>query len=238
MGLITMIKKAIKKIVFGSKSDSNSYIKYLRRKGVRIGERVVFFAPMKTEIDITRPWLIEIGNDVQITEGVVILTHGYDWSVLKGKYGTVLGSAGKVSIGNNVFIGMNSTILKGTNIGNNVIIGANSVITKDIPDDTVVAGNPAKVISSLSDYYEKRKKAQYEEAIQLVKEYRQVYGTDPGEDELSEFFWMFDKRVYEEMPSSWKRQMDNVGNREYSCIKLYESKPAFKDMAAFLESIE
>lgn len=58
-----------------------------------------------------------------------ILTHGYDWSVLKGKYGEVLGSAGKVTIGDNCFIGMNTVILKGTSIGKNTIIGAGSVVT-------------------------------------------------------------------------------------------------------------
>ena len=86
------------------------------------------------------------------------MTHGYDWSVLKGKYGEICGSAGKVKIGNNVFIGMQATILKGVTIGNNVIIGANSLVNKNVPDNTVVAGNPAKVIMTIDEYYEKRKR--------------------------------------------------------------------------------
>ena len=45
---------------------------------------------------MTRPWLIDIGNDVQITDGVTLLTHGYDWAVLKGVYGDILGSGGGV----------------------------------------------------------------------------------------------------------------------------------------------
>lgn len=69
--------------------------------------------------------------------------------VLKGVYGEVLGSSGKVTIGKNVFIGMNSTILKGVSIGNNVIIGANSLVNKNIPDNVVVAGNPCRIIMSL-----------------------------------------------------------------------------------------
>ena len=52
-------------------------------QGAKIGERVNIYAPNKTLIDMTRPWLIDIGNDVQITEDVTILTHGYDWAVLK-----------------------------------------------------------------------------------------------------------------------------------------------------------
>lgn len=85
------------------------------------------------------------------------MTHGFDWSVPKGVYGEVLGSSGKVSIGNNIFIGMKSTVLKGVSIGNNVIIGANSLVNRDIPDNCVAAGNPCRVIMSLDEYYKKRK---------------------------------------------------------------------------------
>ena len=84
--------------------------------------------------------MIEIGKNVKITRGVTILTHGFDWSVLKGKYGNVLGSCGKVTIGDNCFIGMHSTILKGVTIGENVIIGANSLVNHDIPSNSVWRG--------------------------------------------------------------------------------------------------
>ena len=70
-----------------------------------IGENTVVYSPNHCTIDETRPWMIEIGSNVSITEGVTILTHGYDWSVFKGMYGDVLGSAGRVKIGDNVFIG-------------------------------------------------------------------------------------------------------------------------------------
>ena len=56
-------------------------------------------------------------------------------------------------IGNNVFIGMKSTILKGVHIGDNVIIGANSLVNKDIPDNCVEAGNPCLVIVGLEEYH-------------------------------------------------------------------------------------
>lgn len=59
-------------------------------------------------------------------------------------------SKGEVVIGNNVWIGDKSTILAGVRIGNNVIVGANSVVTKDVPDNTVVAGTPAKIIKQLN----------------------------------------------------------------------------------------
>lgn len=94
MGIKQKIRNVYRRIRYGVKASSDSYINHLRSLGMTIGERCVIFDPMFTLIDETRPWMIEIGNDVQITRGVTILTHGYDWSVLKGKYGVVLGSAG------------------------------------------------------------------------------------------------------------------------------------------------
>ncbi|HEY5893168.1 MAG TPA: acyltransferase [Chthoniobacterales bacterium] len=54
-----------------------------------------------------------------------------------------------VHIGNNVWIGMNATILKGVTIGDNAIVAAGAVVTKDVPANTVVAGNPAKIVKEL-----------------------------------------------------------------------------------------
>lgn len=130
----------------GPKASSQDYVNYLRSNGMVIGNNTVIYSPNNCVIDQTRPWMIEIGDNVSITTGVTILTHGYDWSVFKGIYGDVLGSAGRVKIGNNVFIGMNSTILKGVTIGNNVVIGANSLINKNVPDNSVVVGNPQRVV--------------------------------------------------------------------------------------------
>ena len=61
----------------------------------------------------------------------------------------------EISVGNNVFIGGNSQILYGVSIGNNVIIGAGSVVVKDIPDNSVVAGNPARIIGEYDDILKK-----------------------------------------------------------------------------------
>ena len=231
------IRSILRKLIFKHKADSSSYINHLRRKGMRIGERTTIFSPKTVLIDETRPWLIEIGNDVQITHGVTILTHGYDWSVLKGVYGEVLGSSGKVKIGSNVFIGVNTTILKGVTIGNNVIIGAGSLVNKDIPDNCVAAGNPARVIIPLDTYYKKRRAAQEYEACELVAEYRDVYGREPDAHALSEFFWLFTDQT-DNLPPSWNFQLDRVGNGEYSRELLRQNNPKYRNMDDFLAKIQ
>lgn len=91
--------------------------------------------------------MIEIGNNVQITKGVKIFTHGGGW-VIRKEFPN-LDSFGKVIIKSNVYIGNNTLIMPGVTIGNNVIVGAGSVVTKSVSDNAVVAGNPAKIISDL-----------------------------------------------------------------------------------------
>ena len=56
-----------------------------------------------------------------------------------------------ISVGNNVWIGGNVTVLTGVTIGNNVTIGAGSVVTRDIPDNTLAVGNPCRVIKSIDE---------------------------------------------------------------------------------------
>ena len=231
-----MIKKILKRIIYREKYNSETYSRWLRKQGVKIGERVKFYGPQSVLLDLSRPWLIEIGDDVQITAGVTILTHGYDWSVLKGVYGDVLGSAGGVSIGDNVFIGTQSTILKGVHIGNNVIIGANSLVNHDIPDNCVAAGNPAHVIMTLEEYYKKRKDAQYEEAVELVKKYRERYKKEPNDECLREFFWLF-ANADDPFPKCWKHVMELVGNEDFFYAKMAMQSPHFKNKKSFLDSI-
>ena len=189
-----MIKKIIMRLLFLYRGTSNSYVKYLRKKGCKVGEGTVFFFPREVTVDITRPWLIDIGRNVQITKNVSILTHGYDWSVIKGKYGEICGSAGRVKIGDNVFIGFNSTILKGVTVGDNVIIGANSLVSHDIPSNVVVGGNPARVLMSIDDYYKKRKDKQLLEAELLFYSYYERCNMIPKENVFREFIFLFKKR--------------------------------------------
>jgi acetyltransferase-like isoleucine patch superfamily enzyme len=96
---------------------------------------------------------IEIGNNVNLGGNVVI--YDTDFHSLKPKDRLKRDTdisrtkTAPVKIGNNVFIGAHSTILKGVTIGENSIVGACSVVTKSIPDNEIWAGNPAKFIRSI-----------------------------------------------------------------------------------------
>ena len=86
------LKNKIKVKILGYKATSESYITYLRKIGVQVGEDVVLYRPLNTTIDVQNPHLLEIGNHVMMTGPVTILTHDYSWSVLKRKYGEIVGN--------------------------------------------------------------------------------------------------------------------------------------------------
>lgn len=80
---------------------------------------------------------VELGNDVQLSPNVQIYDHDHDYSATSGvKSGEYLTSS--IKIGNNVWIGANSVILRGTEIGNNCVIGAGSIVKGKVPDNTVL----------------------------------------------------------------------------------------------------
>ena len=139
-----IIISAIKRIVFGYRTTSEAYIHYLHKIGVQVGNGTVIFDPHNVIIDTQNPKLLHIGNNVRITSGCVLLTHDFSWSVIGGVYGQCVGGVAPVSIGNNVFIGMNSIILKGSYIGDNVIIGAGSIVNGSCESNSVYVGNPVR----------------------------------------------------------------------------------------------
>lgn len=234
---MNIVKKRIRKLLLGCRADSDSYLTHLRRLGMSIGQGTTVYDPRSVLIDETRPWLVTLGSHVQIARGVTILTHGYEWAVLKGVYGEVLGSAGQVTVGDNVFLGVNAVILKGVAIGSNTIIGAGSVVTRDIPANCVAAGNPARVLMTLEEYYEKRKAAQLPEAQALVAQYRRTYGKEPEDEILSEFFWLFTGGS-NPIPACWEEKLDLQGNGSFSREKLRENRKPFADKGDFLQKIQ
>ncbi|SFL16251.1 maltose O-acetyltransferase [Paenibacillus sp. 1_12] len=102
--------------------------------------------------DYSHCWLIRIGNNVTIAPQAYLLAHDASTKQLIG-YTKV----GDVIIEDNVFIGARAIIMPAVTIGKNSIVAAGSVVTKSIPDNSVAAGNPAKVICTIEEYIEKTK---------------------------------------------------------------------------------
>ena len=148
---MSIVTKLFGVLTYGHRASADSYIKFLKKSGVKIGENFTIFNPRSTMIDVQNPHLLTIGDDVNITGPVTILTHDYSWCVLKKMYGEVVGKQKSVSIGNNVWIGANVTILPGVTIGDDTVIGAGSVVNRDIPSGVVAAGNPCRVIRKITE---------------------------------------------------------------------------------------
>lgn len=133
---------------------------YLRNKKVfySVGEKCTY---MERKIPLYAN-LIKLGDNVHLASGVTFITHDITHKMLNiaklplasdKKFSEKIGC---IEIGNNVFIGAGVKILYDVKIGSNVIIGAGSIVTKDIPDNSIAAGIPAKVISSMDRYIEKQ----------------------------------------------------------------------------------
>lgn len=151
--LISLLKKVIFKCKLYRADQWQKAKIYADYLGVKIGNHVKITGSV---LFGSEPYLIEIGNDVTLTNGVVFLTHDGGVGLFRKEYSGI-NVFGKIIIGNNVFIGSNTIILPGVSIGNNVVIGAGSVITKNIPSDVVAAGDPARIIRSIDEYKERCK---------------------------------------------------------------------------------
>ena len=142
------MKRLIKKILCRFRGEYST--EKLISMGMKVGDN--FSRLNDVILDPSHCWLIEIGDNVTLAPRVHILCH--DASTKKFLNYTKIG---RVSIGNNVFIGAGTVILPSVRIGNNVIIGANSTVTRNIPDNSVAFGSPAKVVKSLEEYLNKEK---------------------------------------------------------------------------------
>lgn len=139
MGIFRILKKRI----MGRNANDQ-----LVKNGMTVGANFHNYG----SIDAGHPHLIRIGDNVTIAAGARILTHDASTKIALG-YSKI----GFVTIGNEVFIGADAIVLPNVTIGNKVIIGAGSVIARDVPDNSVVAGNPAKLLGTYDDYIEKNR---------------------------------------------------------------------------------
>ena len=198
-----MIKAIIKKIKYLFATITNdSFIKYLRNKGVLVGDGCVFRNRNTIRIDITRPSLITIGNNVDFNMNFQILTHDYTTHVFIHKYGEFINSSGRVKIGNNIYFGTDCIVLKGVEIGDNCIIGAGSIVSKSIPSNSVAVGRPAKVICTIDEFYEKRKQECIDEAFEYANSIIERYNREPSyEDFFEEFHLFVDEKNIDKYPN-------------------------------------
>jgi len=134
-------------------SSGFAYAAYLKKKGVLHAQGDTCF--ISKAANIPDPHLVKLGDNVWITAGCQLLCH--DASVIminimrKGHRDRV----GPIIMGNNSFLGNNVIVLPGITIGSNTIVGAGSVVTKEVHDNAVWAGNPARFICPVDEYIDK-----------------------------------------------------------------------------------
>lgn len=234
--MIKFIKKTLKKIKWGYRADQKSYVDYLKKIGVRVGDNIEIFSPQNTYFDVVNPHLLEIGSSVSMTGPATILTHDYGVCVTKVySGGEVLGKQKKTTIGNNVFIGWGACILPGTFIGDNTIIGAYAVVSGKLQPNSVYAGNPARLVCSIDEYYLKRKNAQLNEAVEVFREYETTYEKEPPEELFHEYFLLFrgGRSADPDLPAFFEKKFYDHGNYTEAKIFYDNHKPMFDGYEQF-----
>ena len=146
------IKYTIFLIVSKLTGRSNEYIvNKLRNSGISIGKGTHIFSNIVT----SEPYLISIGDGCTISTDVSFVTHDASVGVFLGR-DNKSDLCGKITIGNNCFIGNNSIILYGVTIPDRTLVAAGSVVTKSILEPgCIIGGNPAKIIGRVDDYLKK-----------------------------------------------------------------------------------
>ena len=151
-------KDLIQKFHFMIIPTSIGRIKYVYRhqKQFKHVGKNLFWQSRKFPAD---PEYISIGDNVRICADAVFVNHDSARNLLNRTYNTneFQPYYGCIYVGNNVIIGGGAMILPNVYIGNNVVIGAGAIVTKDVPDNSVIAGVPAKIIGTFDDFAAKRK---------------------------------------------------------------------------------
>lgn len=125
-------------------------VAYAKALGVKIGDRCKLISIHGGTFG-SEPYLIRIGNHVEITSGVSFITHDGGAWVFRDEH-PALDVLAPIIVGDNVFIGQNSIVLPGTVIGANCVVGAGSVVRGKLEANSVYAGVPVRRIKDLSDY--------------------------------------------------------------------------------------
>lgn len=144
---------------FNHKLYMKLYIKYLKKQGMDIQGNPIYIGAT-TKFDGKDYSKIHIGDKTVISSDVRFLTHDYSISRAIEATGRILEKEvyqlRDIHVGENCFIGTKSILLPGCRIGDNVIIGAGSVVRGKIPDNSIVMGNPTKIVGSTLEWAEKK----------------------------------------------------------------------------------
>lgn len=165
--ILSIEKKYIRKLqIISDEIYMNHFTRYLKKIGIKI-KGTPKYINSDVYFDSKDYTKISIGNNITISREVMFLTHDYSITTAFAALGEII-ERGKgevyflkeISVGDNCFIGARASILPGTSIGNNVIIGSGSVVKGIIPDNSIVVGNPCKIIKKTDEYaaYHKKKK--------------------------------------------------------------------------------
>ena len=143
------------------------------KDGMKVGKGV---SVMKGVSFGSEPYLITLDNEVRISTNVSFITHdGGTWAFRdRPEYAEVI-KYGRINVGERTFIGSGSIIMPGVTIGKRCVIGAGSVVTKNIPDGSVVAGVPARVIMTTEEYAQRCKASLKDYDIEAYKKDKKTY---------------------------------------------------------------
>lgn len=170
MGILNRFGRIFVSGIFGSFYNKVSVSKYmksktknLRRSGIKIDGTPKYIAP-DVYFDSSCPSNICLGDNITISKQVCFLTHDYSITTALASIGRRIRRGDrekeiyfnkKIEIGSDCFIGIRALILPGTKIGDNSIIGGGCVVKGNIPENSIVIGNPAKIIGSTTDFANK-----------------------------------------------------------------------------------
>ncbi len=164
--MISRIRSYFRKKIFFYIEEYKRYkVSIIKAKFKKHGENLI----IEDYVVINQPHNIEVGNNVvinsfchfwgeggiKIGDNVMIASHCAITSVTHSKTTKLFNETsvfGDIIIGNNVWIGAHAVILPGVRVGNNSIIGAGSVVTKNVDDNSIFVGVPAKKIEDLPEY--------------------------------------------------------------------------------------